>query len=208
MTASAIFFVLCLLYGTVDACTSEMDCTACHECIRGVCVPVEEGTDPIGECPMLCDVKLVCSRKQVCVYQVAPTCNCNWISGLCMTELPSSSSIITATTTATDVVLQNTVALEQLQLLGYSDSDIRMFIELFRSEMDFHHQPSPPPLLLLEKEKEEEERKELREHAELMRILGIVQEIVPSITLLFLVCGIFYFRRNMTVPSVPIKKTA
>mgnify|MGYP003385571820 CR=1 FL=1 len=184
-----------------------MDCTGCHECIRGVCVPVEEGTDPIDECPILCNVKLVCSKKQVCVYKETPLCNCNWISGSCVND--------PTTTTTTTLIIEENLREEkeemegkehQLQLLGYSDDDIRMLIELFQSEMEYHHRRHH--------EEEEEEEEELptnsnAEYEDWLRILLIIQEIVPAVTLLFLICGILYFRKNMSpIIQSPIKKIA
>ena len=200
-----LFFV-CLLYGTVRACTTEMDCTACHECIRGVCVPVEEGTDPVDECPVLCDVKLVCGKKQVCVYKNAPTCNCNWISGLCMNNAVDSTSTIAASLSSPTVTTQFTIneKVDDLQRLGYSDSDIRMLIELFQSEMDYHHNQialQPHASTLKEFTMPTTTKHEYEEY---VRILYIVQEIIPFVTLWVLVCAFVYFRRSMTVP---IKKT-
>lgn len=203
-----LFFV-CLLYGTARACTTEMDCTACHECIRGVCVPVEEGTDPVDECPVLCDVKLVCGKKQVCVYKNAPTCNCNWISGLCMNNAVDSTSTIAASTSSPTVLTQFTIdaKVDDFQRLGYSDSDIRMLIELFQSEMDYHHnQMALQPHASSPKESTMSTMitPTKHEYEWYVRILHIAQEIIPVVTLWVLVCAFIYFRRSMTVP---IKKT-
>ena len=202
------------------ACTTEMDCPGCHECLRGACVPVEANTDPIGECPILCNVKLVCSNKQVCVYQHAPECNCNWLTGNCMmdattttkTILPSTSSPSTVSMVI-EVKREDHLLLEerQLQALGYSDADIRMFIELFRSEMDYHHreyETVTPSSLLTSKEKEEDKEATL----DYLQVLATIQEAVPALTLILLALAILYFRRHASnspspsLPETPIKK--
>lgn len=95
----------------------------------------------------------------------------------------------------------------QLQALGYSDADIRMFIELFRSEMDYHHREYEIPVSSLPTSKEEKEAT-----LDYLQVLATIQEAVPALTLILLALAILYFRRHASnspspsLPETPIKK--
>lgn len=210
-------FLVCSIYILVaraNACTTEMDCLACHQCVEGTCQPVEAGTDPIGECPMLCGVKLVCGKKQVCVYQHPPTCVCNWLTGGCMeyrappspSAVASTASLHTTTSTEPLQVVLNPPDMDMIAM-GYSDDDIRMLIELFRQENEIHHgtrTPSITPMIISTDANDNTYQK-------YVYILIAVQEVIPLATFLLVVIAAIYFRQRVNVnvtTATPIKKTS
>jgi hypothetical protein len=115
------WWLFCLLFHVVIACKSDFDCAQCHSCKAGVCTPVAVYTDPNEECPERCEVKTVCGPLHICVFERKPTCNCDWMEGVCVPE-PT-------------VVVPPTV--EELHKRGLSDTDI---IELLQQISQAHQQ--------------------------------------------------------------------
>lgn len=79
--------LLFLVVGVALACESHQDCKICQECdAKGKCINVTPMTDPNHDCPIVCGVQLVCGSDPHCVINEAPTCECDWKSGLCVDE--------------------------------------------------------------------------------------------------------------------------
>mgnify|MGYP003387048495 FL=1 len=54
---------------------------------------VDPYTDPLDHCNTHCDVDMVCGDDPYCVHQYAPTCVCDWGSGVCAPLEFSSISV-------------------------------------------------------------------------------------------------------------------
>lgn len=112
-----------LLVTAASACKLDFDCAQCHFCKNGVCTPVADYTDPNDECPERCDVRTVCGPLHICVFEKRPTCNCDWMEGVCIedeVDLPAPT-------------------LEELQARGMSDADIVELLEQLRDEHRRYH---------------------------------------------------------------------
>ncbi len=114
---------VCWLLAVAAACKTDFDCAQCHTCRGGICTAVADYTDPSDECPERCGVKTVCGPLHICVFQKRPTCNCDWMEGVCIEE-PASISLPT---------------IEELHTRGLTDADILELLEQFRTEHERYH---------------------------------------------------------------------
>jgi hypothetical protein len=105
----------------VNGCQVDFDCSQCHFCKNHVCTPVPDYTDPNEECPIRCNVRTVCGPLHICVFEQRPTCNCDWLEGICRPE-------------PTEPAAQDVPSLEDLHSRGFSDNEIKELIEHVRQE--------------------------------------------------------------------------
>lgn len=110
--------LLCAVVVLAAGCQTSFDCAQCHACRNGVCSAVADYTDPNDECPERCGVPTVCGPLHICVFERRPTCNCDWMEGVCVDE----------------PVLLVVPTTDELQRKGLSDADITEIIELMREE--------------------------------------------------------------------------
>lgn len=124
MDTEMLRLLLLLLVSTVvTACKLDFDCAQCHACKGGVCTPAPDYTDPNDECPERCGVKTVCGPLHICVFQKRPTCNCDWMEGVCIEE----------------VVPVTLPTMEELEQRGLSDDDIKELMLQLREEHHRYH---------------------------------------------------------------------
>ena len=117
--------VLLILVCAVGGCQVDFDCSQCHFCKNHVCTPVPDYSDPTEECPVRCNVRTVCGPLHICVFEQRPTCNCDWLEGVCRPE----------PVTAVDV---DVPTLEVLHSRGFSDNEIKELMEHIKQETNYH----------------------------------------------------------------------
>lgn len=124
MTRYVYLLVSILWVAACGACMMDFECPQCHTCNNGVCKPVPMHTDPNDECPVKCDTKMLCGPVHICVFKDRPTCECDWMEGVCIDQTPPPIEL---------------PPIETLHALGLSDDDIRMTIEQIRNEQRYYH---------------------------------------------------------------------
>lgn len=124
MSPCIYFLLLAACVVSCTACMMDFECPQCHTCDSGVCHPVPIHTDPNDECPIKCDVKMLCGPRQICVFKDRPTCQCDWMEGVCVDQTPVPVEL---------------PPIETLHAMGMSDDDIKMTIEQIRNEQRYYH---------------------------------------------------------------------
>lgn len=114
----ALVLLLCVVVVAVAGCQISFDCAQCHVCRNGVCTAAADYTDPNDECPERCGVPTVCGPLHICVFQRRPTCNCDWMEGVCVDE-PVAVVVPTV---------------DELHRKGLSDVDVTELMALMREE--------------------------------------------------------------------------